>query len=150
MATIKKIDPSLSFKVIHLPESNTHYTQDQPIKNNPLPRSQKQQKIVLHTSEGVEIVLIDQIIYCQAKSNYCQVFLLSGNSILLSKPLKSLVHKLDPYGFIRVHSAYFVNSQFITRFIKTNGGALRLEGNIAIPVSRMHKKTITSWLDSLI
>ncbi len=103
---------------------------------------QAQPRVALPTSEGLEFVSVDQIIYAQSESNYCWVFFDDGNKIFLSKTLKDLEGLLAKHGFIRIHQSYLINADFIKRYVRGQGGYIILSNGAKVPVSRSKKEVI--------
>jgi DNA-binding LytR/AlgR family response regulator len=52
---------------------------------------------------------MDEICYCQDDRCYSRVFMKSGKSHLISKPLKRLEEQLPKENFLRCHRSYLVN-----------------------------------------
>ncbi len=103
---------------------------------------QSQPRVALPTSEGLEFVSVDQIIYAQSESNYCWVFFDDGSKIFLSKTLKDLEGLLAKHGFIRIHQSYLINADFIKRYVRGQGGYIILSNGAKVPVSRSKKEVI--------
>ncbi len=103
---------------------------------------QSQPRVALPTSEGLEFVSVDQIIYAQSESNYCWVFFDDGSKIFLSKTLKDLEGLLAKHGFIRFHQSYLINADFIKRYVRGQGGYIILSNGAKVPVSRSKKEVI--------
>lgn len=99
-------------------------------------------KIPLPTGNGIVLVAIDDILYFESDSNYTQVFLKSGNKMLISKTLKSFDEKLNDQYFCRVHAAFIVNLNEIDRYMKGDGGTLIMKNKSSIPVSRAYKQAL--------
>ena len=99
-------------------------------------------KLAISMSEGTHIVQIDDIIRCQAESNYCRIYLKDGRSILTSKTLKSECRRCcRREKFVRVHQSHLVNNQAIK--LITSAG-IQLNNNFACPVSRSSFRHHTS------
>ncbi|OFZ02255.1 MAG: hypothetical protein A2491_13210, partial [Bacteroidetes bacterium RIFOXYC12_FULL_35_7] len=60
-------------------------------------------KIVLNSADSMQIVLINDIIRCEADRNYTRIYIHNKNNILISKNLKEFDEMLSPSGFLRVH-----------------------------------------------
>jgi len=100
------------------------------------------QKIALPTIHGYELVPLNNIVYCESKSNYTNIYLNNGQQILVSKTLKDIEELLNMQPFFRLHNSYLVNLQYAIRYIKGEGGSLVLNNNITIPVSRTKKEEL--------
>ncbi|MBN2612365.1 MAG: response regulator transcription factor [Bacteroidales bacterium] len=105
-------------------------------------------RIVLHTSDCLHYVNISEIIRCEADNNYTTFYLTNGKKILVSKTLKEYAELLKNSGFIRVHQSHLVNTVFIEKYIKTEGGYLQLKDHTNIPVSLNRKQEVLNILSS--
>lgn len=112
-------------------------------------RSDSPRKIVLKDLETIHIVKVDEIIYCEAAGIYTTFYLRNGEQLAISKNLKEYEEILTQFGFLRVHNSFLVNSSFITKFEKGDGGMLVLEGNKKIPVSQRKREAVVEFLKSL-
>lgn len=100
------------------------------------------EKIALSTAEGLHIVAIWDIVYCQSDGCYTRFFLKDNTTILLSKPIKEATDLLESAGFLRVHHSFLVNMKEVKKYIRGEGGELLLSNNDTIPVSRTKKNTV--------
>jgi two-component system LytT family response regulator len=100
------------------------------------------QKIALPTIHGYELVPLNNIMYCESKSNYTNIYLNNNQQILVSKTLKDIEELLNMQPFFRLHNSYLVNLQYAIRYIKGEGGSLVLNNDITIPVSRNKKEEL--------
>ncbi|MCC6817637.1 MAG: response regulator transcription factor [Bacteroidia bacterium] len=96
----------------------------------------QEQKIVLKDSKSIYFIQIHDILFCEAESSYTSFTLNNDQKIVVSKPLKEYEIMLEPFGFIRTHHSYLVNSKKIIRLDKTNGGNIILEDGRQIPISQ--------------
>lgn len=103
---------------------------------------EKLKKIVLKTSESIHIVNVQQIIRCQADVNYTTFYLESGETLLVSKPLKEYDELLSRAGFFRTHQSHLVNLDHILRYDKKDGGYLYMDNKSLVPVSIRKKEEL--------
>ncbi|HOB85360.1 MAG TPA: LytTR family DNA-binding domain-containing protein [Bacteroidales bacterium] len=99
-------------------------------------------RIILHTSDHLQLVSISEIIRAEADSNYTSFNLSGGKRILVSRTIKEFESLLSGSGMIRVHQSHLVNIAFIDRFVKKDGGYLILKDGSKIPVSPNLKKQV--------
>ncbi|MBK9212032.1 MAG: response regulator transcription factor [Saprospiraceae bacterium] len=99
----------------------------------------KPKKIALATLESLEFVEIDNIIYCQSDKSYTYVYMKGNKRLLLSKNLKDLDDVLSPCGFFRIHNSFLINLDYVVKYIKGDGGFVKLTEGEEIPVSRLKK-----------
>lgn len=97
-------------------------------------------KIAFPTSEGIELVKLNQIVHCEADDNYTSIFLVNDKRILVSKTIKEYDTMLSDFGFFRIHQSHLVNLDYISKFNKNDGGYVVLENGKKLPVSRRNKQ----------
>jgi two-component system LytT family response regulator len=100
--------------------------------------------LALPTTEGLDFVLLDDILYCRSDSNYCHVMMRDGRRILLSKTLKEIEAKLPKDRFFRQHNSYLVNLREIRRYLRADGGSLMMSNGEHLPVARNRKDELLS------
>ncbi len=103
-------------------------------------------KLALATSEGVELLNIKDLIYCEASGNYT-TFFTPTKQILVSKTIKEYDSFLTETHFYRIHQSYLVNLNFIAKYNKNDGGFVVLENGKKLPVSRRNK---SGFLDRIL
>jgi two-component system, LytTR family, response regulator len=108
-------------------------------KNMANPKSQDDQ-IAIPTNDGLEFLQIKQIIRIESSSNYSKLYLVSGQHILVTRQLKDFEELLQDYRFYRVHHSHLINLNFITRYIRGDGGQIILRNGDRIDVSRRKKE----------
>jgi len=97
-------------------------------------------KIAFPTSEGIELVKLNQIVHCEADDNYTSIFLANEKRIVVSKTIKEYDTMLSDFGFYRIHQSHLVNLDYISKFNKNDGGYVVLENGKKLPVSRRNKQ----------
>lgn len=100
------------------------------------------QKIALPTLDGFELVPLENIIHCEADSNYTHVVLKHAKKVLVSRTLKEIEELLEGHSFLRIHHSYLVNLNEIVRYIRGEGGYVIMSDNTSITVSRSRKDTL--------
>lgn len=101
-----------------------------------------QQKIMLPTMEGFEIIDIQKIIYCEAVDNFTRFHLEDGQLLLICRTLKYFEEVLKDFRFIRIHRSYLINPNFVIRYSKGKGGSVTMRNNKELEVSPNKKKEI--------
>jgi two-component system LytT family response regulator len=111
-----------------------------------LDRSNPVKRLGLPTREGLEFVPVPGILYCSADGNYSRVFFEDGSERLISRSLKEMENLLSEYPFCRIHHAYLVNLEHVTRFLRGDGGSVILVNGQSLPVSRQKKPDfLANW-----
>lgn len=109
----------------------------------------KPDKISLHTLDKIIIVNLDDIVRCEADNNNTIFYLKDSPKVFVTKTLKYFADMLSGYEFLRVHQSHLVNIQFISAFIKTDGGYLLLKNKETVPVSVRKKVQVIEILDRM-
>jgi two-component system LytT family response regulator len=99
----------------------------------------KHKKIILPTANGMRMVQIDEIVYCQADGSYTKFILSNKEVLMVSKVLSKFEEILPPEQFSRVHNKYLVNLNSVSQYVKGRAGKLLLEDGSEIDVSEGRK-----------
>lgn len=106
-------------------------------------------KIILSTSEKINVVKVDDIIRCESDNYYTMFFFTNGKKLLVSKTLKEQEELLGEHNFIRPHKSHLVNVKYIKSYIKSDGGMILMENGSKVPVSRRKKEHIIEIINNL-
>ena len=98
------------------------------------------QRIALTTGDGMIFVPTQDIIYCQAESNYTSVVLTGGRKILVSKVLKDIDEALSGPDFFRVHNSWLINLNQIAKFVRGDGGYVVMQDGATVSISRSRRQ----------
>ena len=101
-------------------------------------------RLALHDAQGISLVQISDILYCQAQNNYTQFTLAGGRTVLVSKTLKEYDDLLSEEGFFRVHQSYLINLNQINQYLKQDGGYVEMSDGTLIGVARRKKEELLS------
>ena len=105
------------------------------------------QKIAIPTVEGFELILAENISYCQADDNYTHLHLKNKGKITTCRTLKEIEEQLQDFDFfIRVHHSYLVNLNEVTKYVRGEGGYVILNDASTINVSRSRKEMLLKKL----
>lgn len=96
----------------------------------------KTNKIALPVGEGYEMVAFNNIVRCESESNYTIVYLADKRKITLSKTLKDVEESLADSSFFRIHNSHLINTDYISKFYKGDGGYVVMMDGIQISISR--------------
>ncbi len=98
------------------------------------------QRIALTTGDGMIFVPTQDILYCQAESNYTSVVLAGGKKIVVSKVLKDIDEALSGPDFFRVHNSYLINLNHISKFVRGDGGYVIMADGATVSISRSRRQ----------
>ena len=92
---------------------------------------------------------LNDIVRCESDSNNTLFFLKDGQKVFVTKTLKYFADLLKGYRFLRIHQSHLVNLDYISAFIKTDGGYLMLKNGENVPVSVRKKAEVIEILDQM-
>jgi two-component system, LytTR family, response regulator len=98
------------------------------------------QRIALTTNDGMIFVATQDILYCQAESNYTTIVLKDAKKIMVSKVLKDIDETLSSSDFFRVHNSYLINLNRIKKFVRGEGGYVIMDDGTSISISRSRRQ----------
>lgn len=110
--------------------------------------SMRRPKMAVSTLKGIEIIDIDDIVYCEASSNYTLVFF-TERKMVVTKTLKEMEQQLRIHNFFRIHHSYLINMAHLRNFLKTDGGYVTLSNGKQLSVSRSRKPELMQRLGDL-
>lgn len=105
-----------------------------------------QQRIALPNKDGYEFVEVNQIIYCQAEGAYTKVFVTNKKYILVSKSLGDIEELLPQAMFQRIHHSTIVNVDYVTHFVRSDGGYVKMKTGEELTVSKSKKEAVMERL----
>jgi len=146
---LKPIDQDDLRKAVQKAVNSTSHVSQEQIKvlleklNHP---AQVVNKIAIPTLEGLQMILVESIINCEADRNYTIINTKSKLKIVASKTLKEVEELLEDYPFIRVHHSHIVNLNEVERYVKGEGGYLLMSNGSNIDVSRSRKEFLLKKL----
>ena len=111
-----------------------------PIQTNP--------RISLPSSDGIDLVPVNDIIYCKASSSYTDIILSNGSKKTICKVLKELEFQLASFEFLRVHHSYLINMNHLVSFHRSDGGFVEMINGDKVDVSRARKHELIDRLKS--
>lgn len=81
---------------------------------------QKSHQIAFKVGREIVFIFISDIILLKAENIYCNVYLASGQCLLVSNTLKELSQKLIINSFFKPHRSYIINTNYVERYIKSD------------------------------
>lgn len=98
-------------------------------------------KITFSHVNAIEVYAIEDILFCQAESNYTIVHGINKKS-MVSKTLGYYETLLKPYGFFRINRSHLVNVKHVEKVDKANGEVYLNKGINLLLSSRRRKEFI--------
>ncbi len=106
----------------------------------------KLDRLILPTSSGLNIILLEEIFRCESSNNYTTFFLRNNKKIVVSKSIQVYEKMLSNSGFCRIHNKHIVNMQYIKKYVKGRGGYVVLTNDKQVDVSEGKKKNFLEEL----
>ena len=103
-------------------------------------------QLALNTQDELRIVDINDIVRCEADSNYTTFYFQDKTKMIVTKSLKEYDKILSPSGFIRSHQSHLVNADYIDSLQKADGGYLLLKDKQMVPVSVRKRSEVLEYL----
>ena len=101
-------------------------------------------RIFIPGNGGIQFYPLEQIVRCEAQSNYTEFHFSNGRKKVSSKTMKEYVKVLKPYNFIRVHKSHLINASFIDKI--RNRNEIILSDSSTIPIARRRKDEVLKFL----
>lgn len=106
----------------------------------------KNEKIIIPSSEGLNVVRLSDILRLEADDVYTYFFLTDGQRLMASRPLNNYERILEDLPFSRIHAKHLVNLMYIKRYVKGKGGSVIMEDDTEVEVSVRKKPDFLSKL----
>lgn len=97
------------------------------------------QKIAIPTTDGLQFIKINEILYLEANTNYTHVILTDSKKFVVCQTLKTFEDILPTNTFIRIHNSYIINKNFAEKYIRGEGGQVVLSNGVTLDVSKRKK-----------
>lgn len=98
-------------------------------------------KLIINSSDKIELLPIDQILYLKSESNYTHIYLKDGSHRLVSKCMKHIQSQLPEYNYFKIHQSYIIDLKSLSAY-HYKEGSIELISGIMLPVSKSHKKQL--------
>lgn len=102
----------------------------------------KNLRVPLHSKSSIEYVTPSMIVYIEAHASGSRVLLTNAMMMDVGSTLKEYEQLLCKEGlyFMRIHNSYIINLNYVSRYLKEDGGFVVLQGKKTIPVSKLKKE----------
>ncbi|MCC6384576.1 MAG: LytTR family DNA-binding domain-containing protein [Bacteroidia bacterium] len=102
--------------------------------------NQNNQRICVPVLNGLTFLNVSEIVRLKSDSNYTQIFMKDGKTMMVSKTLKEFDELLSAQNFFRVHQSHLINLAFISQYTKGQGGFVTMTDGSEIEVSIRKKE----------
>jgi two-component system, LytTR family, response regulator len=125
-------------RVVEKRNSTTPNNQLELLLENIIAEKNKFKRIAIPTTQGLQFIKVDEIIYLEASVNYTKFHCLNGMKYTVSKTLKDFEDML-PDDFLRIHNSYIINKSYVERYVRGDGGQVVLSDNTILDVAKRKK-----------
>jgi two-component system LytT family response regulator len=101
-------------------------------------------ELIIPTKQGEYQFPVNDIIRCEADSNYTMIYLRGGKKFLASKTLSNIENLIESEQFLRVHKSHLVNKECIRNINASN--EIEMNDNSMISISRRRLTEVKSLL----
>ena len=105
---------------------------------------QQKRYYFIKTTEGLEKVFFNDIVYIEAYDYYCFLYL-TDRKVLVCKSMRKLEQELDSPCLVKIHRSYIVNLYHIQRIM---GRQLEINERV-LPLSKNYKKDLLLTLNRM-
>ncbi|HBF21286.1 MAG: DNA-binding response regulator [Owenweeksia sp.] len=99
-----------------------------------------QSRIAIPLTEGLQFVVLGDIIRLEADGNYTWIWLTKGKKMLSSHNLKEYQDLLSDTFFFRAHHSHLINLQHVDKYHRGEGGSISMCDGSEVPLAKRRKK----------
>lgn len=114
------------------------------IENSRESKPEKQQ-VILPTTDGFEVVKMEDILRLKGNGNFTDVHLRDGSKRMVCRFLKHFTDIL-PFPFIRIHKSHVINIHFVKAYHKSAGGYIVMNDGAEVELSPAYKEQFLAAL----
>lgn len=96
--------------------------------------------IAVPVREGLIMINIKQIVYCESDGGYTNLILRPKEQRLVTRSLNEFEEQLSSLGFLRIHKSYLINIRHLKKYLRGDGGQVLLSTGQYLNVGRSFKK----------
>jgi two-component system, LytTR family, response regulator len=93
------------------------------------------EKIAIPTAEGLDFIKISDIIRCEAKGSYTEIYIAGAPKRVVVNTLGDYEELLPPDTFFRLHHSHLINLNYIKKYSRGRGGTVQMEDGAFIEVA---------------
>lgn len=108
----------------------------------------KLNKLVLPTNEGLHFIEVDDVVWCEARSNYTYFYILGNDNILVSKSLKSYEQLLEGKTFFRANRSSLININHILHCSNHRTMEVRMSNGSIVFLSERRRQAFKDIISS--
>jgi len=134
------------YKVIKRREMESSY-QNQKINNIILnPVHQSNEYVAVASLEKIELITMEDIIFCKADGKYTVFVLSNGTKTMSSRNLGEYTSILNSSYFFRIHHSYIINLRHVVKISKKDGYFCELSNGAILPVAKRRQDDFNKFI----
>jgi two-component system LytT family response regulator len=107
-------------------------------------------RIAVSSVQGIDFVQLSDLVVLEASGAYTNLHMLSGETIVASKPLGEFEELLQANGqFFRTHRTFLINLAHVKNFSSKEGDIIHLSNGREVPLSRYRKSEFETAIGGL-
>lgn len=103
-------------------------------------------RIALPVTDGLVMVDVEEILYCEGDGHYTTISLVGKKPIVISRNLGQVEDLLDPELFVRIHHARVVGLKHVSKYVRGDGGEVVMADGSHLSVSKRKKQDLMDRL----
>ncbi|SFB19136.1 two component transcriptional regulator, LytTR family [Flavobacterium swingsii] len=117
-------------------KKNNTYNQESFSSLKSIILDKKINKIAVPEGSQLHFIKPEDIVYIKADNSYSELYLENGKQMIVSRSIKNFEDGLKENSyFCRIHKSYLINTRFVEKYDKSNGGWITLSNKKELPVS---------------
>ncbi len=109
-------------------------------------QQQSPRKISIHTTDGIHLLALEDIIFCKSEGSYSFITLKDQTPMMVSKNLSEMEELIRSPRFFRIHKTHLINHDHIIKVNKAEGGDVTMSNLEKVPISRQKRAEFFEWL----
>jgi two-component system LytT family response regulator len=88
----------------------------------------------------LQFIEVNDIIRLEAEGRYTNMIFTNHKKELVTKLLGEFDELLNEYQFFRPHKSHLINLDYVSQYLKTDGGVIEMKDGSRIPLSKSKKE----------
>lgn len=110
------------------------------------PGSASAGRLAVPDRNGLKIIDLDTVVYCEADGNYTRFCFEDKSRLLVTKTMKEYDMLLPAGNFFRTHNSYIINLRHVKSYIKGRSGQVQMSTGEVLDVARSRKQDLLDRL----
>lgn len=93
-------------------------------------------RIAVSVGNSIKFINLEEVCYFKADNSYCEIIFRDKKKLVASRTLKNFEEGIVGNDlFFRCHKSYIINLNYVSEFVKSDGGYIVLKNQELIPIS---------------